>query len=272
MASDPAAAVAGEDQKLTLDRERFVLDQRRLELDESFARKWGTIAVSVAVPISIALIGISSNARADGQREADNILAEKHKITEENRSALELYLKYMSDKSAGGENQISQIEAISSLSNDATFRELLLQQVRAIQARAPVPAETPGEGLVQAPLQAQAPSTILSGTTNEKLKDAATLAADFTTYVQYYGPRGNEARTVSDTLRSLSFSVPGLQGMDASHSPDHNQIRIYRTAQGNFAKGLAVQLKQRTGLDFSVIGPVGNNLPDGVLEIWLGKS
>lgn len=248
----------------SLDELRYALDQRKLALEESWPRKWGSVILGAAATVSAACVsaGVSIGQNWLQQRKAieDRNLAtqqaDRVAERENDRIALNMYFQYAGDTKLPSDELQRRLELIQALTRNADVR-------RAI-------------GLGRASNTAgQAPANVLVDTPN--LIDVAAGHVygpqDFRAYVQYYAPRKAESDAVVAALGNLTIRVPGAESIVADRSPRANQIRVYRADHRPFAGQLAAQLKRATGFDFTIVGPIGGGkLPNGVIEIWLGKG
>ncbi len=237
--------------------ERLKLDQRRLALDESWPRKWGTIAISVAVPLTVALLGWHSNERANDQKMAAEQAARTDREIKQDQAVIEMFFKYVDGKQLTASERITKLNLLNGLA----YNHKLLETLRDAAVK------SGGD-------EQKKPSEVLAGTGSPIVIDPAKgyTADDFTGYIQYFTGRTADSDKVAKALAAMGMRVPGQQKMDAAHSPGNNEIRIYREGQRSYAQDLAKKLEQQTGLSFRVVGPLPGALPDGVLEIWLGKS
>ena len=264
MAADPSPVAETLDQRrYALDERRYALDQRRLALEESWPRKWGSVLLSAAATVSVAMITagltLTQNYAARTQAERAAKDADKQREVENNRTALDMYFRYVADKPEDQPHKADHIQLVESIAAN----QKMLERLGAQQTRAAL--ETRNQ---------QAPSTAVAGLPDLKSQPVGHSYApqDFTGYVQYFAGRGGEAERVADVLRNLGMRVPATQAMPAAKSPDRNQIRIYRAAHRSYAERLAGFLKTNTALDFQVALVGGGKLPNGICEIWLGKS
>lgn len=253
-----------------LDRAKYELDCRRLALEESWPRKWGTIIISAAATLSVAGIAAASNLlqitansassqAAAEERKEQHIRDQSHRDLEDDRTALDMYFRYVADKPADTPGCAEHLKAIAAIAHDRRIIDQISVQLVSLATRPP-DSKSPSDVLAGGPdVRSQTPGHVYK-------------AKDFVSYVQYYAPRQEQSRSLTEALQRLGISVPGQQQMDERHSPTQNQIRIYRSDHRDFANWLGRQLKTTTGLDFQVVGPIGSNLPNGVIEIWLGRS
>lgn len=94
--------------------------------------------------------------------------------------------------------------------------------------------------------------------------------SDFRVYIQTPARRAAAANALSKHLAGLSYSVPAFEVMEAV--PIANQIRYYKPEHQAFAVELAAESSRALGGDpFKPVLLSGSaQLPNGVIEIWLG--
>lgn len=237
--------------------DRLKLDQRRLALDESWPRKWGTVILGAAATAVAASISAGVNMMQLQNNKLSAQIASDDRHKEQDRAVLEMFFKYVDEKPNTSEERINKLNSLKKLAYDSRLFDLLQDEV----------VRSAGE--VQ-----KTPSDVLAGSVGSPgvTIGKSYSASDFTGYIQYFTGRADQADTVAKALSAMGMRVPGQQKMDAAHSPGNNEIRIYREGQRSYAQELAGKLEQQTGLKFRVVGPLPGALPDGVLEIWLGKS
>ena len=258
MNGDPV--LAPEEKRLELDARRLALEERRLALEESWPRKWGTVIVSAAATVSVAVVtgglGFLQQRSATIDAAAAKAAAEKQLARENNRTALDMYFRYVADKPDEVPHMLEHIKIIQSVaSDDKLLGALTVSALGAARA------------------QGQTPSEAASGLADVTPSRAghAYGAADFVAYVQYYEGRVADTGQLTDALRRFGLKVPAQEAMAASRSPTGNEIRIYRPEHADFAKGLAANLSSSTGQTFE-IKQLRGQLPNGVIEIWLGRG
>lgn len=248
-----------------LDQARLELDRRKLALDESWPRKWGAVLLGAAATISAAIVTAGVGLVSQWSRQAEDKRAQDaaslQRNVENDRTALDMYFRYVAEKPEDSPHRSDHIWVLQAIAHSPD----LLAKLRSEQTKSAIESRTGGA----------TPSDVSVGLPDVKaqLVGHAYGPADFLMYVQYYEPRADASEDVTKALGSLGIRVPGQQAMPIGKSPDRNQIRVYRREHLTYARGFAAQLKQATGLDFEVVGPIGGGrLPDGIMEIWLGTK
>jgi hypothetical protein len=237
------------------------LDERRYLLARQ--RKWGSVLLSTAATVSVAIItaGMSVTPNWLAQREAKRaaVNAARQRNVESDRTALDIYFRYVADKPGGQPHLSDPTQLLESIaSNQKMLDRLGSQQTRAVLDNR----------------RSEAPSVAVAGLPDLKRHDPAKAyqPQDFTDYVQYADGRTDAADKVADALRTWGVRVPGTQAVGLDKSPAQNEIRIYRQAHRPAAEQLARWLQRTTGETFAVRAIGNDTLPDGIVEIWLGKA
>lgn len=242
----------------SLDERKFWLARQQYALDNSWPRKWGSV---IGGPLIAALVSLSVALWGYVQHNIEAARTRSQQTVENDRTALDMYFRYVADQPEDSPHRADHIAVIQAVAASPD----LLAKLRSQQTKAAFESR-PGD---------KAPSEVGVGLPDVKVQQADHTygPGDFLAYVQYFEPRAVASQQVTQSLGDLGIKVPGQQAMPDKKSPDRNQIRIYREAHRTYAQTLAGQLKQKTGLEFQVVGPIGGgNLPNGVIEIWLGKN
>lgn len=253
-------------ERLDLDRQRLELDYRKQALDESLPRKWGPVLFGAMASVTAALISggfawmqadaASKQQKAEATRAA--VTASAQRQTENARLALDMYFKYIAAAPLTESRTRDHIKLIANIADQPKIQEIL--EHLTLQTLADRPAATP-------------PSEVAATLPDVIAPKAAYVPGDFVGYIQYFGPRAGDADKADQALRTLGLRVPGHQEMPQSKSPDGDQVRFYKPRQLAAATQIAAALGKATGTQFRAVRvPNGDDLPNGVLEIWLGKS
>ncbi len=247
-----------------LEERRYWLARQQFALDNSWPRKWGTV---VGGPLIAAIVSLSvfvaswmqhgqetERTAAEQKTQQDRTYSQQR--IDNNRTALDMYFRYVADKPEDSPHRSDHMRVIQAIAADQN----LLGNLTTVAIDTRHPGQTPSEASV--------------GLHDVKSQPAGHVygPGDFLAYVQYPALRADASRQVTEALGGLGLKVPGQQAMPPEKSPRDNQIRIYREAHRTYAQMLATQLQQRTGLVFAVKLIGGGSLPNGVMEIWLGKG
>lgn len=253
-------------ERLKLDRQRLELDCRKQTLDESLPRKWGPVLFGAMASVTVTLISagfawMQADAAAKeraAQAERADKTADNQRKTENARLALDMYFKYIAAAPLTEPRTRDHIELISNIADQPKIQEIL--EHLTLQTLAARPAAT-------------APSEVAATLPDVIPPKAAYAPGDFVGYIQYFETRAADADKADQALRTLGLKVPQHQQMPESKSPDRDQIRIYKPQQRAVAAQIADALGKATATRFQVVlVPNGDNLPNGVLEIWLGRG
>lgn len=255
-----------ERERLELDRQRLDLDYRKQALDESLPRKWGPVLFGAMASVTAALISggfawmqadsASKQQKAEATRAAAT--AEVQRQTENARLALDMYFKYIAVAPLSEPRTRDHIKLIANIADQPKIQEIL--EHLTLQTLADRPAAT-------------APSEVAATLPDIIAPKAAYAPGDFVGYIQYFGPRSGDADKADGALRALGLRVPRHQEMPQAKSPDGDQVRFYKPQQFTAATQIAAALSKATGTQFRAVRVAnGDDLPNGVLEIWLGKS
>lgn len=244
------------------DRE-LALEERRLELDESFPRKWGPVLFSALATVAVACISaaVSFWQLQETQRAADR--AADQKTVENARLALSLYFENASLLDDGDIRSAQHLSLIATVSDNADVKRIFLEMRDGVIAGRR--ANEDGAGLAKA--AEGLPSLAAANTTGNW--------AGVTAYIQYPGSTA-ECREAADGLlkavAELGLRTPGIESIEAQKSPDDNEIRYYGATQRLVRMdGFKAELERTSGLAFEA-KDLSGNLPADILEIWIGRN
>lgn len=96
---------------------------------------------------------------------------------------------------------------------------------------------------------------------------AATTLKNFTAYIQYPAGKEEEANALSIDLKTLGLRVPGIQRV--KNVPSANDVRFYKESD---RVAFQDQLTSVGDLTFSPTTLRQSDLPDGIVEFWLGQQ
>lgn len=251
-------------QSQSLQERQIEIAERRLELDESFPKKWGSIVFTAAATIIVAIISsaitLIQAGQTDRQRAKDFLEAKAQTEISNARTALEIYFKNLPHLKSDNERAvdhlalIAEVSALDSVRN--VFYHMRDQIISSRRRNNPtISIAEAAEGL---------PTLQIERDYNPD---------NVTAYIQY--PDGDKcfsyASQVAKSLRTIGMRVPGLEKITSNATPDNNEIRFYSTLQKSQMSELGAELKNATDLTFDA-KVLRGNLPAGIVEIWIGKS
>jgi hypothetical protein len=256
----------------TLEERRLALEERKQSLEESWPKKWGVVVVGGLATIVAALISATfallqhdsdlkhqqtdATAKAIEEKSATE-RAQLEQAVADDRQAVQLYFQYMANDALNDAQRLDKLHLIASVAhNTQLLHDLTLQ------------------GISQARLDGDAPSTGARNQASLIADKGQYVFTDFIGYVQYAtGDDGAKktAGSLETAIQTLGISAPAIQGVKAV--PNVNEIRIYKPEHRPFAKNLA-QLLSRDGFGNYCVAQVPNpsTLPNGVVELWIGKG
>lgn len=256
----------------TLEERRLVLEERRQALEETWPKKWGVVVVGSLATIVAALISAifallqhdadlqRQKAESDAKVATDKIAAERAQLEQavaDDRQAVQLYFQYMANDAQSDAQRLDKLHLIASVAHNAQLlHDLTL------------------EGISQARLEGDAPS---AGARNQAslIADKGQYGfTDFIGYVQYAREVDAAKKTAGDiqaAIQTFGMAAPGIQGVKAI--PNVNQIKIYKPGHRPFAKSLALSLSKDGFGSYCVVQlPNPSTLPNGIVEMWIGKA
>jgi hypothetical protein len=284
-------------EKIRIERDRLVLEEKRLRFEQSLPRKWGPLIIGFLLPFTTWVGGMQISAwekeRQDGisaratqeraalaerektQQEAEkdrqNARLDREREVSSARTTLELYFKHSdlmdSSKPAAFEN-LSMLAEISGLKS---VRDILMRMSEKLISADRTAARRNGE-------EPKEPHELLQGVPDlvKPTKGSASSLYDlskFTAYLQAPTARQNDPAVksalgnVRGVLKGMGLRAPDTEFVKAV--PDQNEIRIYLPEHRAFAEDMARKFSTETGQPFVVKELAKTGLPDGVLEIWM---
>lgn len=251
--------------KRDLEERRLKLDERKQALAESFPQKWGAVAFGALATLAAAIVtggfGYAQFREEQIHSAATDRTANAQRAIENDRMAVEMYFKYV-DK--GAETPAVQKRALlvgnlaASTGVKQYFSDLARGQIT---------------GIVRAGDHASSPGEAAAGLPDLIAPKAAYSPSDFVVYVQYAKGQDRGVEAARAALTAAGATTPAAQAIDPAKVPERSWVRYYRPEHKAVAQKVAEILQARTGLHFNVAQlNLGRPLPNGVMEVWLGKA
>lgn len=246
-------------------------DSKRLELEQSFARKWAPTIISGLATICIGIMSFAGTQIAD-------IQAKKDKKIANDQVALAMYFDHIVDQdqcSPATARSVKLIEAITEnreielvLNNitDCVIKDAIQQQQEAPVVLPMDPSISPrlmGPLLVEPKAEtALAPQEALPNLIDP---NSEYTLSQFTAYIQAPASKVKQAQQLEAALKELGLRVPGVDIVE--HPTAENEIRFYQ--QGDFDR-FGEQLKMIGMFGFKTT-VLSGDYPHGIIEFWIGK-
>jgi hypothetical protein len=255
--------------QLSIEERRLRLDEKRLLLDNSFARKWLPTLVTLMAGLIAGMFSYVQQQNAIQATERARIEAAAKDKREWGFKVVEMYFtkRELFDLTKNPEQASLNLSVLAAVAPTAVQGVLNVERFK-------IPSPTGGDdsnrleslsavaGVQQALAKAvEAPQDTASG-----LKPS-----DFIVYVQY--PEGRRAAAVKaqSLLVNRGYRVPGIE--QVGKAPSRLQVRYYRPEQRSLAGELATELGKGLDLPTSPDNAVrvtsSKELPSGILEVWL---
>lgn len=257
----------GDSSQLTLEERRLRLEERRLNHDNSFAKKWLPTFATVMVGLIAALFGYIQHLRSSTESQ----------MKDEREWGLKVVEMYFNKREELFDITNNPITASANLSVLAVVAPTAVQGVlNAEKARIPPPKKLEelddprrlnsliAANGVQDALAAAVPS--------KRTPNAGFKPSGFTVYIQYAAGDKEVASKTQGILTKLGYRSPGFE--EVSNVPQRLEVRFYRPEQESFARDLASKLNNELDLPPSsaaaaVLFRSAKQLPEGILEVWL---
>jgi hypothetical protein len=273
--------MASTDQKpsssIPVDERRLAIEEQRLALERSFARKWLPTLATAVIGGSAALLGYVQNKISNDATERARIEARSKDEREWGFKVVEMYFQKrdLFDLSKSPEQASANLRVLVAVAPAAVQGLLSAEQSR-------LPAPGGDELQQQARLDGLAVlADIQSAITDRKGQQpqatqgsAARPPSSYVVYIQYPDGQQESARLAQSTLQQLGYKAPGID--QVRNVPSRLQVRYYRADQKEAAGALAISLGQALSLpasaDSAILVKSARALPDGILELWIPKS
>jgi hypothetical protein len=265
----------------SLEARRLEVDERRLELENSFARKWfPTLATMIAgVVAALFSFGVTERARIDARTatQSTEFEAKKKDEREWGIKVVELYLDKRDlfdlarkPDQAGANLRMLAVVAPEAVKGVLDAETALIPKPGAEDDDAARIDSLTQIASIQNVLQPKLPEGSTSGNATTS---AARPNSDFTVYIQYPAGSRDLALSAQAKLQAQGYRAPGIE--EVRQVPNHMQIRYYRPEQKDRAVGLLHEvgdtLKLATDPGDALQLKSQKQLPDGILELWLPK-
>lgn len=258
--------------KASVEEQRLALDERRLELDRSFARKWLPTLATLMIGLIATIFGYVQQQLSAASTERARIESKSKDEREWGFKVVEMYFnkRELFDLTKNAEQATANLRVLAAVAPTAV--QGLLD---AEQARIPAPSGSASDAQRLVSLSAVADIQNAIAIANPVNSSAAPPAAlrpqDFLAYVQYAEGAKDIALKTQGTLQKLGFRAPGID--QVARVPSRLQVRYYRSEQRDFAGKLAVELGAALQLPATADNAVHvvstKQLPTGVIEVWL---
>lgn len=258
--------------KASVDEQRLALDERRLELDRSFARKWLPTLATVMVGLVATIFGYVQQRLAAESTERTRIESKSKDEREWGFKVVEMYFnkRELFDLTKNAEQATANLRVLAAVAPTAVQGLLDAEQAR-------IPAPTGDEGDAERLRSLSAVAAIQNAIAHANPPSSASAPdlkpQDFLAYVQYAEGAKDMALKTQTTLQKLGFRAPGVE--QVAKVPLRLQVRYYRGEQRAFASRLAVELGAALDLpttaDNAVLVVSTKQLPTGVVEVWLPR-
>ncbi len=258
-----------------LEERKVRLEEGKLALEQSFAKKWGSFVIGASVTAGVAILTIGMNTYQSSIARDDRLSAEKLAQAQADEThqqqkgqwginVLQLYITHPEgfDPVKSPETARNNMTALA-LSAPDVMRPILLSRldslVRSDGAANPGALGAVKTALDQVPLANQSTnsnSTVVAttgagapGPTAPEAGPTSPLPpgvdpAAYSVYIQFGSASKGFATAYGAQLRAAGFRVPDLEQVE--QSPNEPQVRYYQTEQTGLADWLAARLDAQT--------------------------
>jgi hypothetical protein len=259
----------GNGPEFTVEERRLGLDEKRLLLDTSFARKWLPTLVTLMVGLIAGMFSFVQQQNAIQATERARIEAQAKDEREWGFKVIEMYFskRELFDLTKNAEQAALNLRVLAAVAPTAVQGVL-----NAERSRIPPPGGVDDSSRLDS-LAAVAGVQDALANARQSLPAPALgfKPSDFTVYIQYPDGGRDTAAKSQSLLISLGYRVPGIE--QVGKAPSHLQVRYYRPDQRSYAAELATDLGKGLSLpagpDNAILVTSSKQLPSGILEVWL---
>lgn len=249
-------------------------DSKRLELEQSFARKWAPTIISGLATLCIGIMSFAGTQIADIQAKRDKKIAN-------DQVALSMYFDHIVTQDQCSPNTARSVKLIEAITENKEI-EIILNNItdcvvkEAIQQQqeTPIPFDVPAFdpsiqprllGPLVAPVEPKVESAPQEALPNLIDPNSEYTLKQFTAYIQAPASKLKQAQELEASLKELGLRVPGVDIVE--HPTPINEVRFYQQADYD---RFADQLKMigKFGFKTSVLS---GDFPHGIIEFWIGK-
>jgi hypothetical protein len=257
-------------QSLSLEERKLLVDERRLFLDSSFARKWLPTLATVVAGLIAAIFGYVEKQHSVEQTIRLNNDAKARGQNEWGVKVVEMYFnkRELFDLGKNPEQATANLRVLSAVAPDAV-KGLLAAELERLSA--PTGEVADSQRFETLAKVAQIQTDIGSAKGESPPSPASFEPKDFMVYVQYVEGAKEIALRAQTALSQMGFKTPGVE--QVRKGPSKLQVRYYRLEQRMFAEKLAKDIGLALGFpvtsDNVVQIATAKKLPPGILELWL---
>lgn len=258
--------------QLSIEERRLRLDEIRLLQDNSFAKKWLPMLVTLMVGL---IAGMFSWVQQQKALQATAQVRIQEQAKDEREWGFKVVEMYFSKRDLFDLSKNSD-EAASNLRVLAVVAPKAVQGVlNAEGSKIPPPGAVDDKNRLEALAAVAKVQDALASARPSATQGSVSgfKPTDFTIYVQYPENGRDTAAKAQRTLQDLGYRVPGIH--QVREAPSRLQVRYYRPDQQSYAGGLATELGKSLGLpatsDNAILVTNSSELPTGILEVWLPR-
>lgn len=263
---EPSASISG------LEEKRLALDETRLRLDQSFAKKYLPALVTVVAGLIAAMFSFVQHQSSLEETKRAQIAANERSEREYGFKVLDMYFTQhdLFDLAENPEQAARNLRVLAALA-PAAVRGVLLAE----QSRIPAPGGSDDSGRLKS-LAAVAGVQEALATSEETRRNRPpeSKPTDYTVYIQYPAGGREIAKKARDYLDQRGYRVPGIKQVESV--PSSLQVRYYRANQRSHAESLLAGLVKELGLPADTGEAIQvsstRELPTGFLEVWFPSS
>ena len=261
--------VKKDDPQPTFEERRLRLEEMRLALDHSFARKWLPTLATLMVGLIAAMFSYVQQQNSLEETKRARIEAQAKDEREWGFKVIEMYFsrRELFDLMKNSETATLNLRVLAAVAPTAVQGVL-----NAEQSKIPPPSGSDDANRLDSlAAVAGVQDALAAAERSKRAPEAGFKPSDFTIYVQYAADDQDMASKAQGALIKLGYRVPGIERVNKV--PSRLQVRYYRPDQKSHASALAGALGKTLGLpagpDSTILVTSSKPLPGGIHEVWL---
>lgn len=260
-----------DDDQPTPEERRLRLEETRLALENSFAKKWLPTLATVIIGLIAGMFGYVQHQGSIEETKRARIESKAKDEREWGFKVIEMYFnkRELFDLTKNAETAVPNLRVLAAVAPAAVQGVL-----NAEQSRIPPPSGSDDTIRLDRLAAVAGVQDALAGAARSTGKpDAGFKPSDFTVYVQYPKDEQEIALKTQGELAKRGYRVPGIEKVGTV--PSRLEVRYYRAEQKSFASDLVTELGKTIGLpagpENAILVKRSKELPGGILEVWLPR-
>ena len=254
---------------LTPDERMAKVEELRLELEKSFAKKWFPTIVALTVAFVAGVFGFIQQQLTVGATTQATMETKSHNEHEWGFEVVQLYVtrQELFDITKNPEHASKNLQVLAAVAPDVVQSVLNAELSK-------VPSESAGNGnRINTLTEAASVQSAIAAAKSPGGAAPSLQPSSFTIYLQYPDGGRDNAEKVQALLTRRGYHLLGVE--QVRNVPTNLEVRYYRPEQRAIAEGLAKEVGDAIGQPQDKVTAkillASKPLPAGIMEVWLPK-